>query len=175
MPRDRDVEGVLHGAGRVIGRDVERLEVVPVVLDLGAADHAESERGEDADDLAFDEGERVQRSGPRRAAGERDVDRVGGELRLLRHAAELVAASVSRRDQVRSDRVHPCADLALVAVGQRAERPLELPERRLPSEDADLRGIELLERGRGRERGPTARVFVVERAQQLGSFHGGRV
>jgi hypothetical protein len=73
------------------------------------------------------------------------------------------------------DRVDARADLALVAVGQRAERALELSERRLPPENRDLCGLELLERGRGVERRPAARVFLVERAQQLGSVHGGRV
>ena len=34
-----DVERVLHRAGRVAGREVERLEVVPVGLDLGALGH----------------------------------------------------------------------------------------------------------------------------------------
>ena len=63
-PGTLDVQRVLHRARGVVGRDVERLEVVPVVLDLGALGHAEPEAREHADDLALDDRERVQRAGP---------------------------------------------------------------------------------------------------------------
>ena len=48
-----DVERVLHGAGRVRGRHVERLEVVPVVLDLGAFHDAVAHAHEDVFELAL--------------------------------------------------------------------------------------------------------------------------
>ena len=55
-----DEEGVLHVARRVIGRDVERLEVVPLGLDLGTFLDREAEPGEEADDVALDLRDRVQ-------------------------------------------------------------------------------------------------------------------
>src|SRR5436190_58224 len=54
------VQGVLHGARRVRGRDVERLEVVPVVLDLRTFGDAVSEAGEDVLQLALDLRDEVQ-------------------------------------------------------------------------------------------------------------------
>ena len=159
----------------MIRRDVEGLEVVPVVLDLRAADDAEPERCEDVHDLAFDQRERVQGSRARTPAGERDVDPVGGELRLLRDRPELGPARVEGLLEVRTDLVHACADLAAIVVRQRAERALELAERRLAAEHRDLRCVQLLHRRRGRERRATPRVLVIERAYQLRGVHGARV
>ncbi len=57
-----DVEGVLHVAGRMVARDVERLEVVEVVLDLRTFGHPETEAGKDGDDLLGHQGDRVFRA-----------------------------------------------------------------------------------------------------------------
>ncbi len=61
--------------------DVEGLEVVPVVFDLGTLCHAESETREHPDELALDDGERVQGPGTRTTAGKGHVDRVRLEER----------------------------------------------------------------------------------------------
>ena len=50
-PLGLQVEGVEHLPGRMLGRDVERLEIVPVVLDVRAFGHGEAHVGEDRDDL----------------------------------------------------------------------------------------------------------------------------
>ena len=53
------VEGVLVVAGRVVGRDVERLEVVAVVLDLGPVRDRVAHAEEDLLDLAAYQGDRM--------------------------------------------------------------------------------------------------------------------
>ena len=69
-----DVEGVLHVARGVVGRHVQRLEVVPVGLDLRPrADH-EPELEEDVLDLAPHLRQRVQRPQPPTARRQRHVD-----------------------------------------------------------------------------------------------------
>ena len=54
------VERVLHGAGRVAGREVERLEVVPVGLDLGALGHLVAQADEHVFELAPDACDRME-------------------------------------------------------------------------------------------------------------------
>ena len=44
-------EGVLHVTSRVIGREIERLEDMPVILHLRSHGDAESEVTKNADDL----------------------------------------------------------------------------------------------------------------------------
>ena len=58
--RHRDVQRVLHRARGMVRRDVERLEVVPVVLDLGTLDDAESQSEEHLDDLALHDGQGME-------------------------------------------------------------------------------------------------------------------
>ena len=58
----REVERVLHVAGGMVRRHVERFEVVVVVLDLGAFEHLIAEAREDLLHLVADEAERMARS-----------------------------------------------------------------------------------------------------------------
>ena len=72
------VERVLHVPRGMIGGHIERFEVVIVVFDLGAFEHLVAEAREDLDHFIADQAERVTMAKLRRAAGQRDVDRVGG-------------------------------------------------------------------------------------------------
>ncbi len=63
-----DVEGVLHLARRVVGREVEQLEVVLVRLHLARAVDLEAHLAEDAVDLAQRLGGGVQAAAQRRAS-----------------------------------------------------------------------------------------------------------
>ncbi len=84
---DVEVERVPQVPRRVVGRDVEHLEVGDVVLDLGALVDDEAELGEDLGDLAGRLDDRVQGAAADRPAGRRDVRRLGGEAcRELRAA-----------------------------------------------------------------------------------------
>src|SRR5699024_7841323 len=60
------------------GREVERLEVVPVVLDLGSAEQSVAEADEDVLQLAPDLGDEVEVTAPVAAAAERQVERGAG-------------------------------------------------------------------------------------------------
>ena len=82
-----DVEGVPHVAGRVVGRDVEHLEVVLVELDLRAFDDLVADRLEEAGDLAQDDGGRVEAAAHGRPARQRHVDAL-----LLQRLGERLAA-----------------------------------------------------------------------------------
>ena len=64
----REIERVLHVARRMVGRHVERFEVVVVVLDLGAFEHLIAETREDLLHLLADEAERMPRSEDRPGA-----------------------------------------------------------------------------------------------------------
>jgi hypothetical protein len=59
----REVERVLHRPRRVVGRDVERGEVVVVELDLRALDDVEAHPDEDVLHLAAGLGDQVQVAG----------------------------------------------------------------------------------------------------------------
>ena len=75
-PGDRrrvEVQGVVHVHRRMVGREVEREEVVPLGLDLGARGDGEAELTEDADDLVHDPRHRVLGADPAPAAGHGEV------------------------------------------------------------------------------------------------------
>ena len=79
----------MHGARRMVRREVQRLEVVPVVLDLGAIDALVAEPREDRRDALQRPGDRMDAAALAIAAGQRNVDRLGGkpavELGLFQH------------------------------------------------------------------------------------------
>ena len=56
----RQVEGVLHLPRRMVGRDVERGEVVPVVLDVGTVGPGEAHLAEDGGELVHHLADRMQ-------------------------------------------------------------------------------------------------------------------
>ena len=72
-------KGVVFGPGRVVRRKVERLEVVVVVLDLGALGNLEAHSAEEVLHALDGPGHGVQTAGALAAAGQRDVDGLGGE------------------------------------------------------------------------------------------------
>ena len=105
-----EVERVLHVARRVIRRHVERLEVVVVVLGLGAFEHLEAHAREDRLDPFAQDGQRMPMA-EGVAARKRDVDGVGGggassALRASRRGAasisllELVGEAAEQRPLV---------------------------------------------------------------------------
>ena len=81
LNRRLQVQRVLHVARGMIRRHVERFEVVVVVLDLGAFEHLVAEAREDLDHFIANQAERMAMAELRHAAGQRDVDGVGGPAR----------------------------------------------------------------------------------------------
>ena len=67
-------EGVLHVARRMIGRDVQRVEVMFVRFHFGAVENGEAEGDEEIFNFRLDLGERMERAagGVRSGCGEID-------------------------------------------------------------------------------------------------------
>ncbi len=79
----RDEEGVLVAARRVVLVHVERVEVEPLVLELGAFGHLPAHRHEDVAHLLHQKGERMPGSGPPARRQRGHIDRLAREARLL--------------------------------------------------------------------------------------------
>ena len=78
-------EGVVHLPRRMLRREVERGEVVEVVLDVGPFGDRETHLREDGDHLVHRAEGGVERAGPRRGGGGRVRSRaLGGELGVER-------------------------------------------------------------------------------------------
>ena len=168
-PAALEVERVLHVAGRVVRRHVEGLEVVVVVLHLGAVVHLVAHGHEDVLELLADDGQRVAPAHEGAAAGQGRVEPV---------AAERLVAPASARGPRRApsslsldrrlERVQLLAGLAPLGLGQLAERLQQRGERpRLAAQEAVAqrlegrrvrhrghRGLELRPRAPGPSRGP---------------------
>lgn len=76
------VEGVLHVAGRVVGRSVQCFEVVPVRFDVAAEVHFKAHLAEEVDDFFADVVQRVSRTGGDTCTGKAHVDAAAGEFLL---------------------------------------------------------------------------------------------
>ena len=77
------------------------VEVVARLLDLRSLDRLEADQGEDLAQLAGHQRRRVQRAGRHRAAGQGDIDRLGGQPRRQRGLLErALARLIGRRDPV---------------------------------------------------------------------------
>ena len=126
-----DEERVLHVACGVLGREVERREDVPVVLDFGSVGHGVAQAREDLDDFVPDECDRVARAEALGRAGARQVVRGGRPVRrgvlqlfaqgvyplrgLLLEAVELLAQFAFELGSHRLELLHQCVQLALFA------------------------------------------------------------
>src|SRR5690348_4761570 len=77
-----EVEGVVHGACRMVRREVQRLEVVPVVLDLRAIGTLVAEPREDRRDAFQRAGDRVDAAALAIAPGQADVELLGSEAAI---------------------------------------------------------------------------------------------
>jgi hypothetical protein len=169
---DIQVERILHGSRRMVGRNVQRLEVVPVVLDLRALRDPVAHAREHVDDLAFDDGQGVQRASPRAAARQRDVDAVGGQQSLLLRRLKLAAPALERRLERGAHLVRDEADAPSIVRLERTEGTLRLRERGLAAEHGDLRRLQLVERPGRLERLDAAGSLTLEGSEGLLRVHG---
>ncbi|MNE78330.1 hypothetical protein D3C80_1747240 [compost metagenome] len=79
-------EGVVHLAGRMAFREIQRSEVIIIGLDIRAFCNRETHVGEDGGDLVDDLADRMDTAtlGRRRADRQRDVQRFGLQARVDR-------------------------------------------------------------------------------------------
>ncbi len=73
------VERVVVGARRVMRRDVERAEIVPVALDVRSFGDGEAHGAEDRRDLLHRAADRMDQAGGARARRQRGIEPLGGE------------------------------------------------------------------------------------------------
>ena len=92
-----EVEGIVHRPRRMALGNVERGEIVPVVLDLRPRRDREAQIGEDFRQLVHHLTDRMHRAGQRRIGRQRHVDRLGREPRIKRRALQ---GSLARADCV---------------------------------------------------------------------------
>ena len=152
-------------------REVERLEVVEVLLDLGTFGDLEAHISEDLGELGLHARERVRLGDGGLPRGQRDVDRLGGEAsRQLGLFEGLLARFEGSLDRLLGA-VRDLARLGLLLIGQLADdahQRLHLP---LATEVAvfDLEGI--FERGDLLELGDRLLLQGEEIGLQLGDIH----
>ena len=163
---ERDVDRVLHRAGRVRGRDVQRLEVVPVVLDLGALGDPVPEPDEDVLELAADLRDEVQVAAAPAVPADRQVERRPGRPPAPR-TLEL-GAPRRRRAPRPSARYAPTrlAGAGALVGGELLDRLLDARPRASACRGASRRPRRAPAASAAR---PTARAGVVERGVELGA------
>ena len=159
-----DVDRVLHRAGRVCRRDVERLEVVPVVLDLGTLGDPVAEPDEDVLELAPDLRDEVEVTVAATVPTDGEVDRSGRRRPPARPPARLARGL----DAARSTAARYAPTAWPAAAGRRRRRSLiaSLTSRRgraLPEEPA-RRLVELVASST-RRRSPRVRRRARRRAR----------
>ena len=93
----REIERVVHRARRMMRREIQRLEVVPVVFDLGTVGEVEAEPREDLVDALERARDRMQAAALAVAAGQRDVDAFGSEAVIERGLFEHAACALRSR------------------------------------------------------------------------------
>ena len=139
------VERVPGRPGGVLGRMVQRGEVVVLVLDLRALEHREAEADEDVLHAAPDLGHQVQAAGGlRRVAGQRHVDAVFGQAAVQLRRLEFRGALAEQLFERHPHLVRGLAHRPALVCRQLADRAERRGELRLPAEVAHA---QLLERG----------------------------
>ena len=90
----REIERVVHGAGRMVGRNIERLEIMEVVLDLGARGHLEPGVAKQGFDTQARPRDGMNGTARLAATGQRHVETPRRKLRLDGLARQRLACSL---------------------------------------------------------------------------------
>src|SRR5829696_4157017 len=165
------VQRVLHGARRVRGRDVERLEVVPVVLDLGAFGDAISEPGEDVLELALDLRDEMQVPADAAVPACGQVETLPWGPTASPARGDRSAPALDHGGDRRLVAGHRLPGGAPVLGGERLDRLGHLRRRR-PSPDVPaLQLVELVDLGDSSGGARGLRLRSVEQLLRLGQVH----
>ena len=142
-----DEEGVPHRPRRMGGRHVQRLEVVPVALGLGAFGDHEAEPDEDVLETLVRLGDEVRVPAPWRAGELGEVEALGGQRGQAGRGAEL-AASLGEGGLDRGHRlVHGLPGRGPVRGSEAAEALLERRQHALLAEQLGVERLDLVEGG----------------------------
>ena len=88
------VKGVLHSARRMVGGNIQRLEIVKIVFDFRAVGHFKAHAVKQLDNALQGEGNRVQTAAALAAAGQSHIQGFGGQLGLQLGFVERIAAAI---------------------------------------------------------------------------------
>ena len=138
-----DVEGVLHVARRMMRREVERGEVVEVVLDILGHRDFEAHRLEDGEHLLEDVGDRMDMPARDAHPGQRHVDFFLIERLGQRLGFELLAESLDARFDFALDLIDELADCGTLGVGDLAHPAHNFRQLTRASEHADAHRVDL--------------------------------
>ncbi len=120
-----EVEGVVHGARRVVRREVQRLEVVPVVFDFRAFGQLVTQAAEDLGDALQGARYRVQATALAMTARQGDIDAFSGQACVQRSVfQQRLALSQGRGHRITRDVDRLTRRLALV--GRQGAKLLEV-------------------------------------------------
>ena len=162
----RDVERILHVPGRVLGRHVERLEIVVVGLDLRAGDDGEAEFAEGLADLGRDQGHGMQAAAAGSKPGDGGVE--PGQGHVLGGPVEGGEPGVVESGQGLLDGVGGAAGLAAAVGVQARQLAHESGQASLAAEVGDADGLKVLKRQGLVE----ARGALPDQALKLGNERG---
>ena len=114
------VERVLHGTAGVVGRSVQRGEVVPVGFNLGAGCHGVAKPEENLGNLVGDGVDKVARAHLLGTAGQGDVDGIGLHARFKLGVCQLALLRFQRRFDLVAGSVYRFAHFSAMLLGNLA-------------------------------------------------------
>ena len=142
-----DEEGVLHVPGRVLFREIESGEDMPIVFDFRTIGHGETHPIEDGQDLPAHDIDGVvgtQRGLPARAGV------VGPATRCVLLGRQRRLGGIKMGLERLLERVEGLAHLALLRSGNGAEALIQILEQALPTEMGDAKRLQLFRIVEGR-------------------------
>ena len=146
-----DIERVLHRTRRMVLGAVQCSEVVPVGLDLRAVGHLEPHRLEDRFDALDRQRHRMQPTFAAPPARQRDVQRLGAQLRVEFGLRQRLAPFLQRRLDALLGAIDQRAARLLLVHRQAGQRLQQLGDAPRLAQEARLRVLQFGGRGRARE------------------------
>ena len=150
----RDVEGVLLAARRMVGREVQGVEVELLGLDLGALGQFPAHRHEGVGDVLGQDGDRVPRPGGLAGRRQRHVDALGHQDGGVALGAQHRQPLVEEPLRLAARDVDALAGVGAVVLGQCGERLAGQRQRRAVAEVLCLGPGEIVEAAGQVERAP---------------------
>lgn len=148
-----EVEGIVHRARRMRLRNVERGEIMPVVLDFGAGGDREAQIREDLGEFVHHLADRVDRARCDAVNRQRHVHRFAGEARVERGLLQARFAGGQRLGDGFAQGMDARALFLALFGGELAERLEQAGDRALLAERLDAHRLQRIERGGGIDRG----------------------